>query len=110
MWLYRRGKQMHVGRPSFGRSRAAARPEFESLVAPRARRGVAILASLCLVGSGAAGAIVGLAGPAGADTQSVNFESYSTGSVNGQDGWTATGSYDQEVVDNSVLAVAPVSF
>jgi hypothetical protein len=38
-----------------------------------------------------------------ADSLSVNFESptYHTGSVNGQDGWSSTGAYDQAVVTNT---------
>ena len=31
------------------------------------------------------------AGTAAADGESINFESYTTGSINGQDGWSATG-------------------
>lgn len=34
------------------------------------------------------------------DTNST-FDSFTTGSVNGQGGWSATGPYDQEVVDNT---------
>ena len=51
----------------------------------------------------------------------VNFESYSTGTINGQDGWTSTGSvgsgqctnpnpYDEAIVDNSGFPGAPASF
>ncbi len=38
-----------------------------------------------------------------ADSQSITFESptYSTGNINGQDGWTKTGSYDVAVVSNT---------
>jgi len=36
-----------------------------------------------------------------ADSAAVNFESYSLGSVNGQDGWSSTGGYDQAVVNNT---------
>lgn len=34
-----------------------------------------------------------------ADNESINFEGYSIGSVNGQDGWNSTGPYDHKVVD-----------
>jgi hypothetical protein len=77
---------------------------------------MAMLMSLCLVGSGAAGALVGLADPAGADAKSVDFETYAVGSVDGQDGWMSTGdcapghSYDQAIVDNSTIPAAPVGF
>jgi len=38
-----------------------------------------------------------------ADSLTVTFESptYSPGTVNGQDGWSSTGPYDQEVVTNT---------
>ncbi|MBL8158539.1 peptidoglycan-binding protein [bacterium] len=39
-----------------------------------------------------------------ADTLSIDFESYATGAINGQNGWTKTGSYDVEVVESSVLS------
>jgi uncharacterized repeat protein (TIGR01451 family) len=47
-----------------------------------------------------------------ADSKTINFENppYIPGSINNQDGWSATGPYDQAVVDNSVLGVAPASF
>ncbi|HEX3095558.1 MAG TPA: hypothetical protein VHQ20_00375 [Patescibacteria group bacterium] len=38
---------------------------------------------------------------ASADSNSVDFESYSLGSVNGQDGWSSTGPFDQAVVNNT---------
>jgi len=38
--------------------------------------------------------------PAGTESETIDFESYSLGSINGQDGWTRTGSYDH-VVDVS---------
>ena len=38
-----------------------------------------------------------LATPAFADTYSQNFESFTLGTVNGQDGWSMTGPYDVEV-------------
>jgi len=40
-----------------------------------------------------------LAGSAQADSTTTTFDGFNTGSVNGQDGWKATGPYDQEVVD-----------
>ena len=41
-----------------------------------------------------------------ADSISIDFESgtYATGSINGQDGWSATGSYDQEVVSTPTIS------
>ncbi len=36
-----------------------------------------------------------------ADTATVDFETYSLGSVNGQDGWSMTGPYDVEIVSNT---------
>jgi hypothetical protein len=41
-----------------------------------------------------------------ADTLSVNFEpsTYSVGNINGQDGWSSTGSYDQGVVSSPVIS------
>ncbi|MEO8065826.1 MAG: hypothetical protein ABI643_03155 [Candidatus Doudnabacteria bacterium] len=36
-----------------------------------------------------------------ADSSSFDFESYAPGSINGQDGWSATGAFDQEVVPNT---------
>ncbi|MCC6628762.1 MAG: right-handed parallel beta-helix repeat-containing protein [Chloroflexi bacterium] len=49
--------------------------------------------------------IVGLAlaltiGPVLADTVSINFETFTPGNVNGQDGWGFTGPYDVAVTDN----------
>src|SRR5579862_9697528 len=57
----------------------------------RVKRLIAIAASACLVGGGAAGAVLGTAARAGADTQGpITFESgYTTGSVNGQNGWAS---------------------
>jgi uncharacterized repeat protein (TIGR01451 family) len=45
-----------------------------------------------------------------ADSKTINFEAplYIPGTINGQDGWSATGPYDQEVVANGVGA--PASF
>lgn len=39
-----------------------------------------------------------------ADSLSVDFESYTTGNINGQNGWTKTGGYDVEVVESPVLS------
>ncbi|MFZ2556238.1 MAG: hypothetical protein WAX57_05365, partial [Minisyncoccia bacterium] len=41
-----------------------------------------------------------------ADSLTVDFESYSLGTVNGQDGWTKTGGYDVEVVSSPVISGA----
>jgi subtilase family serine protease len=45
----------------------------------------------------------GAAGPANADSVSVNFESptYAVGDISGQDGWTKSGPYDAAVVSNT---------
>lgn len=45
--------------------------------------------------------IIALTASVIADTIGVNFETYSLGNVNGQDGWSMTGSYDVAVVTNS---------
>jgi hypothetical protein len=36
----------------------------------------------------------------------IDFESYALGNINGQDGWTSTGSYDQGVVNSPVISGA----
>ena len=57
------------------------------------------------------GAIALSASSAAADTQGpIDFESYTPGNINGQDGWTRAGSYDHVVSDNSTLPFAPGSF
>ncbi len=69
-------------------------------------------------GRGALAAAVTLAGlalaaPAGADTLGpIDFESpaYVPGSINGQNGWSVTGPYDQAVVVNAGFPGAPPSF
>ena len=75
-------------------------------------RFVAIVASACLVSGGAAAALMGTATSAAADTQGpINFEAgYALGSVNGQNGWSSTGGFDEEVVDNSTFPLAPAAF
>lgn len=40
----------------------------------------------------------------------ITFESYTTGSINAQDGWVFTGPYDVAVSDNTTIPAAPVSF
>lgn len=65
-----------------------------------------------------AAALLSFALPAMADTIGpINFESYPLGSINGVDGWTATGSagsgcatYDEGVIANSTIPTAPTSF
>src|SRR5690242_19253206 len=57
-----------------------------------------------LIGAGAAATIFGLSAVgAFADTYSANFESptFTTGNINGQDGWSKTGAYDVAVATNS---------
>ena len=58
--------------------------------------GAALVLALTLV------AVIGV-GAARADTTAIAFEgpAYAPGSVDGQDGWSSTGSYDQEVVANT---------
>src|SRR6478609_2085890 len=77
--------------------------------AQRLHRFVAVVAGACLVSGGAIAAGVT---SASADTQGpITFESgYTNGSVNGQDGWSSTGGYDQAIVDNSTIPAAPASF
>ena len=69
---------------------------IESGRVARRHIGAALVLALTLV------AVIGV-GAARADTTTVTFESptYTTGSIDGQDGWSSTGSYDQEVVANS---------
>lgn len=52
---------------------------------------------------GGGGLSMVLVGSANADSSSINFESppYSIGNINGQDGWSKTGSYDSAVVDST---------
>jgi hypothetical protein len=57
-----------------------------------------ILVVLAMVLSMVSGGIVP---NAFADSNSLNFESYSVGNINGQDGWTKTGAYDVAVVANA---------
>src|SRR6187200_157272 len=73
---------------------------------------VAVAASICLVSGATAAAVVGSATRASADTQGpITFESgYALGSVNGQNGWSSTGGFDEEIVDNSTFPLAPAGF
>jgi len=86
--------------------------KLASSLRERGRTLVAVTASVCLVGGGAVGVVAATAGTARADTVGpITFESgYSIGSVNGQDGWTSTGAYDQAIVNNSSFPGAPGSF
>jgi hypothetical protein len=77
--------------------------------ANRRRRVTAVVASVSALVATCA-TFAGAPAPAGADTIGVDFESYSTGSVDGQDGWTSWGAYDVEVSDNSTIPGAPASF
>jgi len=52
-----------------------------------------------IIAGAAITAALALTGTAQADTVSTTFDSFGNGTVNGQDGWKATGPYDQEVVD-----------
>ncbi len=67
------------------------------------------VSSFAIVATGATGIT-----PAGADTVSTDFESYSNGSVYGQGGWTGTpnacGTVDEAVVDTSGFPGAPPEF
>src|SRR5689334_25369111 len=47
-----------------------------------------------------------------ADSSSINFETYNTGTVNGQDGWSSLGAagagcalYDHQIVDPSMFGI-----
>lgn len=53
-------------------------------------------------------ALLTIAGAAGADTAGTGFESFTLGTVNGQDGWKSSGGYDQAVVANG--AGVPAAF
>lgn len=55
-------------------------------------RGLAVVVALI--------SLVALSSGALADTIGVDFEAYTLGNVNGQDGWSKTGSYDVAVVSN----------
>jgi hypothetical protein len=66
----------------------------------RAHKGATVLV-IC-------GAIAfGLASRARADSVAIDFESYSLGSIDGQDGWSATGPYDYGVVDPNTFGTFP---
>jgi hypothetical protein len=72
------------------------------------------ISTLGLIFGGGTGLSMLLTSAAHADTAGINFESYSAGVIDGQDGWSATGSagsgcaaYDEEVVNN---VTAPASF
>src|SRR6476646_5147852 len=84
----------------------------KSSLGGRRHRFVALVASASLVLGGAVGAIAFNASSASADTQGpITFESgYTNGSVNGQNGWSSSGTYDQAIVDNGSFVGAPVSF
>jgi hypothetical protein len=75
------------------------------------RRAIAIGASTCILLGGATGALFGTT-TAGADTVGANFEApgYTTGTINGQNGWSKTGAYDVAVVANSGFPAAPAGF
>ena len=64
--------------------------------------------SLSFISGVALVALVSLIHPltASADTFTVDFDAYTTGTINGQDGWSKTGSYDVEVVSSPVIAGA----
>ena len=46
--------------------------------------------------------VVGFSAVAAADTLSVDFESYSLGTIDNQDGWSSSGPYDHEVDGTTV--------
>lgn len=64
--------------------------------------------SLSFISRAALVALVSIALPlsASADSFTVDFDAYTTGTINGQDGWSKTGSYDVEVVSSPVIAGA----
>ena len=53
--------------------------------------------ALCLIGGISVATV-------SADTYSEDFEAFSAGSVNGQNGWSVTGPYDQEVVSSTTIS------
>ncbi|MBI2766834.1 MAG: hypothetical protein HYX53_13115 [Chloroflexi bacterium] len=70
---------------------------------------------LTILGAALTAAFGAAFGVAFADSISINFETYTAGTINGQDGWSSTGAagsgcavYDHEVVNNGVGA--PASF
>src|SRR5262245_20595420 len=74
------------------------------------RLGRRFAATACLAG-GLVTIVIGTALPTRAETLSpITFESYTTGSVNGQDGWVTSGPADQAVVLDSAYAGAPAGF
>src|SRR5262245_24795502 len=77
----------------------------------RGRRALSALVVASLATTLAVAGVIGSAAPAGADTIGpIDFESYTQGSIDGQDGWTKTGPYDVAVSDNSTIPDAPVGF
>ena len=57
--------------------------------------------------------MLSLAGMAAADSQTIDFDSFALGSVNGQNGWSSTGSagsgcavYDHAIVDSTGFGYA----
>lgn len=65
----------------------------------RQRRWLLLGALTALVlGLGGSGLFGGTS--ARADSNTINFDSYTLGTINGQDGWSSTGPYDREVVTN----------
>ncbi len=82
------------------------------------RTKLAIAFSTLALGVGGIVGSVAIFGTAHADTSNINFESgYSAGVINGQHGWSATGSagsgcavYDEGVSTNSAFPLAPASF
>lgn len=81
-----------AGKPSRTRSEALG-GRLSAIASTRGKLKKALISSLCFVVVG------GLATRVRADSSAIDFESptYTTGSINGQDGWSATGAYDYEV-------------
>jgi hypothetical protein len=91
---------MHARQLSAGRSRAVSGGQWRRRTTPAVA--AALVASVVALSAAA---------PAAADTQGpIDFESYSIGSVDGQDGWAKTGPFDVAIADNSTFPDAPASF
>src|SRR5262249_38459477 len=75
-------------------------------------RGNALLRRRSVVALTGALLVLGLGAQARADSKVITFENppYTTGSINGQDGWSATGPYDFGVAATSDFVGSPAAF
>ena len=87
---------MPVDPMAFGRGqhlKGEERSMRKTILGSLKRRGLSV-ALLVAVG------VLGFSAVAAADTvDSINFESYATGNINGQNGWSKSGPYDVKVVN-----------